>query len=540
MLFVAFVHGSSEIPPAVLTAYEESTFGSQLALSAHGRDQKLLHKRRAASRPRRARRPLRPRELGRADAAAARGRTGRVPRRGADARRRAAAAPADARAQAELVHARRDARRWTRRAPPGPGGAALGGGRPPGGAPGRRRSDRTPARRRTGPRPRRLYVEIARGALPFLNPVVFKKGILRTFPVHFGGEGAPKQLRRLLTNCLWWTGVFAAAAAGLLAVAGAAANRPASRDAGAERRPLGLRRIDVASADVRTSARPPRAATARADAADALGGRDQDAGRAQVVMGAMAQLGVTYEVAIGGLYWVCIKVPMALLLCLGVALMCALQICADAERDQKTRDELREDAASRKYSGYEEDKPKPKPKKKAPGDDRDDVELETWEPDDDEGDGDGASSRSRLQRGRALARGAADPTRFDQHVHVHFLGVELFNVDASHPSLLGRPVWEVHEDHRAHAALKNVHVRLGGDARPFQPKPAAARRGAPGGAAAADAAAATRRRRPATRRRRRPATRRRRRGDAPPAPPAAALDAPRRRLACDRSAGARV
>jgi len=46
-------------------------------------------------------------------------------------------------------------------------------------------------------------------------------------------------------------------------------------------------------------------------------------------MGAMAQLGVTYEVAIGGLYWVCIKVPMALLLCLGVALMCALQICAD-------------------------------------------------------------------------------------------------------------------------------------------------------------------------------------------------------------------
>jgi len=89
-----------------------------------------------------------------------------------------------------------------------------------------------------------------------------------------------------------------------------------------------------------------------------------------------------------------------------------------------------------RYSGYEEDKPKPKPKKKAPGDDRDDVELETWEPDDDEGDGDGAE----LTFGDYSAAGApgaarrrADPTRFDQHVHVHFLGVELFNVDAGHP-----------------------------------------------------------------------------------------------------------
>ena len=91
MLFVAFVHGSSEIPPAVLTAYEESTFGSQLALSAHGRDQKLLHKRRAASRPARAPGARRPRGAPASSVAPtpprlAGGRVG-SPRRGADARR---------------------------------------------------------------------------------------------------------------------------------------------------------------------------------------------------------------------------------------------------------------------------------------------------------------------------------------------------------------------------------------------------------------------------------------------------------------------
>ena len=38
-------------------------------------------------------------------------------------------------------------------------------------------------------------------------------------------------------------------------------------------------------------------------------------------------------------------------------------------------------------------------------------------------------------------------------------------------NILGKPVWEVHEAHSAHKTLKEVHKRLGGDDKPFQPTP---------------------------------------------------------------------
>ncbi|KAH8091619.1 hypothetical protein JL720_5931 [Aureococcus anophagefferens] len=248
MLFVAFVHGSSEIPPAVLTAYEESTFGSQLALSAHGRDQKLLHKRRrarpragrAAAAPPRAR-SRRRRRGSRADGS---GPLAGVPTPGGAPRPRRPTPP-----QAELVHGDETVTEMVDTPyevakcayfyrGPGLAMADVAGIRTmaleicgttflsaalltlASTLRGAASVPRAPARgARRGPRDRpganrRLYVEIGRGALPFLNPVVFKKGILRTFPVHFGGEGAPKQLRRLLTNCLWWTGVFGGSAVG--------------------------------------------------------------------------------------------------------------------------------------------------------------------------------------------------------------------------------------------------------------------------------------------------------------------------------------
>ncbi|KAH8068204.1 hypothetical protein JL721_6933 [Aureococcus anophagefferens] len=291
--FVAFVHGSSEIPLAVLTAYEERSPVAARAAGARPRPQLPIAAGRRCSPAQgcRSLRPPRARSRRRRRGSRADGRVRvfyRCPARDMDA--------------AGIRPWRRDLRhdvlsaalltlastlRGAASVPPGAGAAAaLSAG---------------PARARTAGSPR------SRCAKPFLNPVVFKKGIPH-LPVHFGGEARRLVLRRLLTNRLWWTAPSRPAAAGL----GSLLAPPAAIDGELGRR-----------------GRTPTPGLRYAAEDATRGGRDQDAGRAQVVMGAMAQLGVTYEVAIGGLYWVCIKVPMALLLCLGVALMCALQICAD-------------------------------------------------------------------------------------------------------------------------------------------------------------------------------------------------------------------
>jgi len=246
MLFVAFVHGSSEIPPAVLTAYEESTFGSQLALAAQGRDQKLLHKRNSFNVVRETVTKMvdTPYEVGRAMS-----KTQRLKCYGS----MVLAVMVQLVATTSYLYK-------------GPGVTMRSV-----------KGIRTMASEMCGTTFLTafmvsltsifLYAEIEAGAMPYMNPVCFKKGILRTFPFQFGEPA--KHLRRCLTNGLWWTGVFGGlAVAGLLVVSG-------------------------------------------------------------VVMGAMASIGVKYTIQIAGWYWIFIKIPMAGLLSAGVLLMSVLQICAD-------------------------------------------------------------------------------------------------------------------------------------------------------------------------------------------------------------------
>ena len=182
MLFVGFVHGSSQIPPAVLTAYEESTFGSQLALSAHGRDQKLLHKRNSFTVVRETVTEMvdTPYEIFKSMTKT-------------QHRMAAGLVAAGAAAQVAATFAYFNK-----------GGLAMA----------EVEGIRAMALELCGTTflnaflisllSTAFYAQIEAGDLPFLNPVVFKKGILRTFPVRFDGEGAAKQFKRYLTNGFWW------------------------------------------------------------------------------------------------------------------------------------------------------------------------------------------------------------------------------------------------------------------------------------------------------------------------------------------------
>mmetsp|Transcript_34332 Transcript_34332/g.103580 ORF Transcript_34332/g.103580 Transcript_34332/m.103580 type:complete len:675 (+) Transcript_34332:121-2145(+) len=469
MLFVAFVHGSSHIPPAVLMAYEESTFGSQLALAAHGRGQKLMHKRNSFTVKR-------------------------------ETLSEMVDTPSEVGESLTLKH-----QQWccgcilcAVLVQLAATGNALYEG--PGLKMGRAEGIRFMAAEMCATTflnafmvsltSMVFYMEIEAGDLPYLNPICFKKGLLRTFPFQFNEPA--KHLRRCLTNGLWWTGVFGGmAVAGLLVVSG-------------------------------------------------------------VAMGAMAHLGVSYTIKIAGWYWIFIRVPMAGLLAGGVMLMCVLQMCADvppailkeharirlAERDKKLRDELREDAASRRYNNPE--MPSRSQQQVVSCSKREDIELETWEADQTE-EGSGAHHLTFGDYSTGLIKTSerhCDPTCHDKHVYVRFMGFKLFNVQASHPciqyiegtksrrhvkrtlatkedhlssedeakdvgqisfgdyeqdklntsgcvknrglkctqyqeimvvKLMHRNLWEVHESHSSHQMLRNWHKQLGGDQNPFQP-----------------------------------------------------------------------
>lgn len=229
-------------------------------------------------------------------------------------------------------------------------------------------------------------------------------------------------------------------------------------------------------------------------------------------------------------------------------LMCLLQMCADvppailkeharirlAERDKKLRDELREDAASRRYNNPE--MPNRSQQQVVLCSKREDIELETWEADQAE-EGSVALGLTFGDYSTGLTKTSdrhSDPTCHDKHVYVCFMGFKLFNVEASHPciqymegtkprrhvcvvselssedeannpghisfgdyeqdklnasgcvknrglkctqyqeimvvKLMHRQLWEVHESHSSHQMLRNWHKQLGGDQNPFQPK----------------------------------------------------------------------
>jgi len=362
MLFVAFVHGSSHIPPAVLTAYEESTFGTQLALVAHGRGQKLMHKRNSFT-----------------------------------VKRETVSKMVDTPSEVGMSMTFKQ-QQWCVGCIFCAVFVQLAATMPflyegPGLTMGRVEGIRFMAAEMCVTTFLNAFVvsltsvvlcmEIESGDLPYLNPVCFKKGILRTFPFQFNEPA--KHLRRCATNGLWWTGVYGGVAvAGLLVVSG-------------------------------------------------------------VAMGAMAHLGVSYTIKVAGWYWILIKTPMAGILACGALLMSVLQICADvppailkehtrirlAERDRKTRDELRKDAASRRYDSPEKQKKKVRIRSDK---DKQDVEIETWELNRTQD----YSAAIHLTFGDYSTNASnkmkrIDPTRYDQHIYIRLMGIKLFDVEATHP-----------------------------------------------------------------------------------------------------------